>query len=130
MMPNNPYQKYRQNQVETATPEMLVLMLYNGSLKFIKEAQEAIQAKEIEKANNRIVRVQKIVSELMLSLKLEEEVGKSLYLLYDYMHTRLVEANIKKDARILLEVEAMLGELKDAWQGAVSSNKKKEKIIS
>ncbi len=130
MMLNNPYQKYRQSQVETATPEMLLLMLYNGSLKFIKEAQEAVHAEEIEKANNRIVRVQRIVSELMFSLKLEEEVGKSLYLLYDYMHTRLIEANIKKDAKILLEVEAMLRELKDAWQGAVSSSKKKEKIIS
>ncbi len=120
----NPYRKYQQTQVGTASPEKLLLMLYNGALKFIKGAREAILAKEIEKANHQIVRVQDIIYELMASLDFDKgEVADGLYKLYDYMNSRLIEANIKKDDKILIEVEGMVKELRNAWQEAMLSSK-------
>ncbi|MDO9574606.1 MAG: flagellar export chaperone FliS [Candidatus Contubernalis sp.] len=119
----NPYQKYQHNQVETSTPEKLLLMLYNGALKFIRGAREAVAQRDIEKANNRINRVQDIIFELMSSLNFEQgEIAKNLYALYDYMNKRLMEANVKKDDEILKEVEGMLESLRDTWKEAIINN--------
>nr|WP_320415665.1 flagellar export chaperone FliS [Candidatus Contubernalis alkalaceticus] len=119
----NPYQKYQHNQVETSTPGKLLLMLYNGALKFIREARKAAEEKNIEKVNNKIGRAQDIIFELMSSLNFEQgKIAENLYALYDYMNQRLIEANIKKDDKILAEVEGMLESLRDTWKEAILNN--------
>ena len=122
-MLSNPYQQYQQNQVDTATPDRLLLMMYNGALKFIKTAREGIVEKDIEKANNHIIKVQDIVYELMSSLDLETgELAQNLLALYYYINNRLMEANINKDEEILKEVESLLTDMRDAWKEAITSS--------
>jgi flagellar secretion chaperone FliS len=117
----NPYEVYQKNQVSTAKPEELTLMLYNGGIKFLQQSKLAIEGKDFAKANSSILRTQDIITELMLTLNRDYEISESLSNLYDYMKQRLVEANMKKDMEILDEVIGMLQELRTTWQQAMKS---------
>ncbi|WP_024832782.1 flagellar export chaperone FliS [Ruminiclostridium josui] len=119
MMVNNGYNQYKENSVYTATPEELTLMLYNGLVKFIMQAQGAIDEKNIERANNSIIRAQDIVREFQVTLDMKYEVSKQLGSVYDYMYRRLIEANMKKDKEILEEVLGMAKDLRDTWTKAM-----------
>ncbi len=119
MVSNNGYNQYKQNSINTATPEELTLMLYNGLVKFIMQAQNGIEEKNLEKANNSIIRSQDIIREFQVTLNMKYEVAHSLALIYDYMYRRLVEANIKKDRDILEEVLGFAKELRDTWAQAM-----------
>ncbi len=116
----NPYALYQRTQVETADQGKLLLMLYEGALRFLGQARIALQENNGEEANNSLVRAQEIIAELMASLDLEAgDVAVSLFRLYEYMHYQMVQANIKKEAPLLDQVEAMLIELKEAWSNAL-----------
>lgn len=119
MVSNNGYNQYKQNSINTATPEELTLMLYNGLVKFIMQAQTGIEEKNLEKANNSIIRSQDIIREFQVTLNMKYEVAHSLALIYDYMYRRLVEANIKKDRELLEEVLGFAKELRDTWAQAM-----------
>lgn len=116
---NNPYAKYREQAINTATPEELTLMLYDGCIKFINISKVAIEEKNISLANTNIQKAQNIISELMVTLNMDIEVSKNLMALYDYYNRRLVEANIKKDIDILEEVKVFITELRDTWKEAM-----------
>lgn len=132
----NPYAKYQKTQIETADQGKLLLMLYDGALRFLGLARQALLEKDLEAANNKLVRVQDIVAELMASLDLESgEVAVSLFRLYEYMHYLLVQANIQKDAEPLKQVESMLVELRNTWKevlvpAQISVSEKEEGISS
>lgn len=113
------YNQYRENSVYTASPEELTLMLYNGLIKFIMKAQNAISKKDIEGANENILRAQDIVSELMSTLDKKYEIANNLEMLYDFMLRRLIEANVKKSSEILDEVLEFAKELRDTWEQAM-----------
>ncbi|KKM12346.1 hypothetical protein SY88_04140 [Clostridiales bacterium PH28_bin88] len=116
------YWVYQQNQIKTASREKLVLLLYDGAIRFIAQAEKAWQEEQnIEKTHHELIRAQDIVSELMATLNREEggEIAASLFLLYDYMLKRLVEANLKKDTAVMAEVRGLLSGLREAWQEAV-----------
>lgn len=115
----NPYQQYQQNTVNTSTPQELTLMLYNGLVRFLKLAQQGIEEKDIEKANNNLIKSQRIVSEFICSLDTQYEVSEGLFAMYDYMNRRLVEANIKKDKAIVEEIIGYAEELRDTWAQAM-----------
>ena len=119
MLANNPYQQYKKNSVQSATPGDLTLSLYNGAVKFIKLGIIAIDEGNIQGANNAIVRAQEIIIYLMETLNHEYEISKNLSSLYDYINSRLLEANIKKDKQILEESLEMVKELRDTWGQAV-----------
>lgn len=116
---NNPYAKYREQAINTATPEELTLMLYDGCIKFINISKVAIEEKNNSLANTNIQKAQNIISELMVTLNMDIEVSKSLMALYDYYNRRLVEANIKKDIDILEEVKIFITDLRDTWKEAM-----------
>lgn len=118
-MTNNPYAKIKQNSILTASPQELTLMLYNGAIKFCNQAIEAIKARDIEMAHNKIIRVDDIVLEFMISLDMSYEVASGMQLMYDYMHRRLGEANMTKDIEILEEVNELLREFRDTWKEAM-----------
>jgi flagellar protein FliS len=116
----NPYAKYQQTQIETADQEKLLLMLYDGALRFLGRARKALLETDLEGSNNNLIRVQDIIAELMASLDLETgEVAVSLFQLYEYMHFLLVQANIKKSTEPLEQVEGMLVELRNTWKKAL-----------
>jgi len=114
----NAYQQYQQNAILSSPPEKLVLMLYEGALKFLKLAKKAIEEKDFVEANNSIIRVEDIVMELNMSLDMNYEISKNLRSLYNFIYEKLIDANIKKDVKILEEVEGLLEGLKEAWQEA------------
>lgn len=118
-MLNSGYNQYKENSIYTATPEELTLMLYNGLVKFLLQSVSAIEAKNIEKANNSIIRSQAIIKEFQATLDMNYEVSTNLDILYDYMYRRLVEANLKKDRTIVEEILGYAKELRDTWAQAM-----------
>lgn len=98
----------------------LILMLYEGALRFLEKAGIALTSKENDKVSDNIIKAQNILTELMVSLDMSKgEVAKNLYNLYDYMNHRLIEANVKKDSSLINEVKGMVKELKETWEMAI-----------
>ncbi|MEH7336034.1 flagellar export chaperone FliS [Neobacillus drentensis] len=117
----NAYQAYENNQVLFAKGEELTALLYKGAIKFIEQAKLAIEKNDWSRTNDRIIKAQNIITELMVTLNMEIEVSKSLVLLYDYIKRRLIEANMKKEPGILNEVQEMLVELLGTWTEAMKT---------
>lgn len=115
---------YRKQQVTTASPGQLVVMLYDAAIRQCKAAQEAIARQERDAAARSLLKAQDIVSELMSSLNVQAggELGAALLRLYEYMYRRLVQANVRKDASAAREVEELLSGLRDAWAQAAASH--------
>ncbi|MGI5880076.1 MAG: flagellar export chaperone FliS [Syntrophomonadaceae bacterium] len=112
------YNQYKRAEVETVSSEKLLLLLFEAGIRDLCNARKAIQDKEMNLAHNEFVKVQDILVELMSSLKMEYEVSSSLYALYDYLQQRVVEANMKKDIEITIEVEEFFRELYETFQQA------------
>lgn len=123
---NNPYQAYQDNAVITASPGELTLMLYNGCLKFINLAKEAMKTNDIAMKNTNIQKAQKIITELMVTLKPEYEISKNVMALYEYIHRRLIEANIHNDLAILEECEAFVTEFRDTWKQVIQLHRQQQ----
>ena len=119
MAVNKAYQQYKENSVYTSTPEELTFMLYNGLVRFIMQAGLAIEEKDIQKVNNSIIRAQDIVSYLQSTLDMKYDISKNLASIYEYMHRRLLEANVSKDKDILDEVLGFAKDLRDTWAQAM-----------
>lgn len=123
----NPAEAYKRQQVLTATPEMLTLMLYNGALKFMTEGQEAMNRQDFESANNSLQKAQRIITEFRLTLKMEYEISHQLLPLYNYVYDRLVEGNLKTDTSKIEEAKVIITGLRDAWaQAMVKARKERE----
>ncbi len=119
----NAAQLYQNNQVTTATPGELTLMLYNGAIKFLKQSKLAIQENQLAKAHEYNIRVQDIVNELIITLNQDIPISKQLLTMYDYLLHRLITANIKKDTAILDEVEEFFVQFRDTWKQAMAAAK-------
>lgn len=115
----NPYAKIKENAINTATPEELTLMLYDGALKFANKAVIAIEKKNYTEANNFIQRTKDIIRELQLTLNMKYEISNQLRDAYEYMHYRLTQANIKKDLDMLNEVIEHIRLFRDTWKEAI-----------
>ncbi|MCX7623090.1 MAG: flagellar export chaperone FliS [Thermomicrobium sp.] len=116
-MLGNPYQRYRQVTVETASVAELMVLLYRRAVQVLGEAEGAIRGRDVPRAHARLVYAQEIVAELMASVNLEAgELAHQLWAIYDYAQRRLVEANVRKDAAIVAEVRELLAGLLEAWE--------------
>lgn len=114
----NPYQNYRQQQVNTASQDKLILMLFDGAIRFCNQARIALENKKYDEANTNLIKAQNIVQEFMITLNMDYEIAHSLYYLYDYFYRRLVEANLRKDQVIVEEVKGFLTELRQTFAEA------------
>jgi flagellar secretion chaperone FliS len=119
MVMTNPYQTYKQNSVMTASGQELTLMLYNGCLRFIKLAKRAMEEKQFEEKNTNLIKAQAIIQELQITLNQDVEVADNMAQLYEYIHNRLIEANMKNDISILEEAEGHVYELTDTWKQVI-----------
>ncbi len=111
--------EYQANSVGTADQKQLIIMLYEGALRFIKEAEGHMTSfKTFDKANAAILRAQDIFTELMVSLNLAEggEIAQNLFNLYAYCKTQLLEANLEKKTDKMKPVKKVLTELVEAWK--------------
>ena len=112
----NPYNVYKQNSVNMASKEKLLLMLLDGAVKYTKIARVAILEKDIARAHKELIRVQDIFLELMVTM--DKSVGKymeDLYNLYDFIKSELGRANIKKDVKIIDNLLPIIEEIRDMW---------------
>lgn len=114
----NPYAQYRQTQAQTASRVQLVVMLYEGVLRFCALAEVATRAGDIEARHTNLVKAEAIIAELAGTLNYEAggDLAANLGRLYDYCYRRLVEANIQQDAAMIAEVRGLIAELLEAWR--------------
>jgi flagellar protein FliS len=114
-MITSPYEKYRQSSVQTSTPAQLVIMLYDGAIRFVRTAMDGLSKQDYEKANLNFGKAQTIVSELMSTLDYKYDVSKNLFSLYEYTNHLLIEANIRKNAEKAEEAIGYLTDLRETW---------------
>ena len=119
MPANNPYAQYNRNKIMTASPQELTLMLYDGAIKFNNIALAAIDENDVQKAHVNIMKVQRIIEEFQMTLDFKYEVANDFNNVYNYLMTRLREANMTKDKEILEEVSVHLHTMRDTWKEAM-----------
>lgn len=117
-MAHNPYlDQYRKASVAGATPLQLVVMLYDGCLRFMSAGKRAMEDKELFKQNENLQKSQKILAELMSTLDMEKggEVATNLFSLYTFCYNRLVEANIEDKPEYIDHAIEVMSQLRESW---------------
>lgn len=115
----NAYNVYKNNTVNYASKDQLLLMLVDGAIKFAKIGRQAIIDKDIKKAHTNLMKTQEIFIELMVSLDMDQaEWTKDLMQIYAYIKDKLVEVNMKKDIKIMDEILPLIEEVRDLWYEA------------
>lgn len=123
MLRANPWQSYKQVAAQTATPGHLVLMLYEGAIRFLDRSLTGFGMDDPAECNatisNNVMRAQDILHELDNSLNIEAggSLAETLRSLYQYFDRRLTESNLRKTEDGIREVIQHLGVLRDAWSG-------------
>lgn len=123
-MYTNGYDVYKNNSVNYASKDQLLLMLVDGAVKFAKRAELAMENKNIEETNKNLIKTQNIFTELASSL--DTKVGDwavQLFKVYRFINDRLIQANIKKDIEILREVLPLIEEVRDLWHEVYEKSK-------
>jgi flagellar secretion chaperone FliS len=110
-------QEYQKNAVNGASPLQLVIMLYDGSLRFMEAGKHAIAERDLEKQNSSLQRAQKIVMELMSCLDMDKggEVATNLFALYSYVLNELVTANVEDSAEPIDRSIRVMSQLRESW---------------
>lgn len=122
-MAPNPYAKYQNSKILTASPAELTLMLYDGAIKFGNIAIAAMQEKDIQKAHLNIIKVERIINEFRSSLDRKYPVAQDFDNIYTYLLQRLFQANVKKDPEIMEEIIGHLRTLRETWVEVMKKSK-------
>lgn len=109
---------YKTSHASTATPGQLVVMLYDGVVRFLDEAIRAYRAQDEISAHHAVVRAERILLELMGCLDLRYEPAHRLLDLYRYLFERMGEARRNRDPAELERVRGWMAELREAWAEA------------
>jgi flagellar protein FliS len=115
--------RYGAVKVTTSTPGQLLVMLYDGLLRFLREAQTAMAAKDRRKSGEKLSRANAILAELLGTLDPSHnpQLCATLQPLYMFCMNHLLKANIQQKAEMIGEVIVVLSPLRDAWAKAVGS---------
>ena len=113
----NAAQAYRRTQAEAGTPLELVVMLYDGALRFLAQAQDAMAQRDIKARHIALDKTLAIIGHLQSTLDTERggALAEELDRLYAYMLSRLLEGAAHSDPKALAEVTRLLANLRDAW---------------
>lgn len=117
---------YRQNSVQTASPGQLVLMLFDGALRFMNRALQGFDQEEIAARNEAVhvnlVKAQAIIDELQASISYEPngEFASNLSALYTFMRSQLRAANVRKEPTPIQTVLELLADLRSGWSAMLS----------
>jgi len=122
-MPINAAAMYQNNKVSTASPAELTLMLFDGAVKFCNIALIGLENKDLSKVNLNIIKAEKIINHLRSTLDFKYPVAKDFDKVYEYIHQRLIAANIKKDKDILVEALGNIREMRDTWKEVMHISK-------
>ena len=112
------YKSYQQTRIMTASQRELILMLYSGSIRFLRQGLKALESDDREGAHKAIIRGRRIVAELMSSLNHQAgEIAANLFELYGYVFRLLIDANARQSVEPLREAVEILSTLKEGWEG-------------
>lgn len=124
-MYTNGYNVYKNNSINFASKEQLLLMLVDGAVKYAKRAEIAIEKKDIKMAHESLIRTQDIFIELMSTLNRDAgEWAVQLFKVYEFINNKLIEVNFKKDINLLREILPLIQEVRDIWYEAYEKAKK------
>ncbi|WP_394870785.1 flagellar export chaperone FliS [Clostridium butyricum] len=124
-MYSNGYNVYKNNSVNYASKEQLLLMLTEGAVKFCKIARQAIVDKNVKKAHDALVRTQDIFTELMVSLDTKAgEWAVQMFNVYAFIKEKLFEANMKKSLEVIDEIFPLVEDINETWKEAYKRSKK------
>jgi flagellar protein FliS len=117
----NAITQYEEEAITTQSRGQLIVMLYEGAIRFLRQAVIAIEAEDIRKKNSCISRAQDIIFELNTILDMETggTIAHNLRTLYNFIWGHLMKANMSNDVRGIQDVIGLLNELLQGWKGIV-----------
>jgi flagellar secretion chaperone FliS len=115
MVMSTGYERYKAQEVNTANPMTLVIMLYSGCIKQLKLAGIAIEKKKYEEANISFKKAEDILMELMMSLALEYDISKHLMAIYSYAYEEIIKMNVSKKTDMIEPITKILSDLRETW---------------
>ena len=117
--------QYQHNSILSASPEQILIMLYDGSVRFCRQAILAMDAGDRKVQAEKISRAMAIVCEFSNTLNHEVggEIATDLDALYSFMTRELTNANVKNDRKALETVEDLLTGLRETWVEAIEINR-------
>lgn len=120
----NGYIQYREQSVMTASPGDLVLMLYDGCLRQMRLARLALtpsgdEKPAIEEAGLALKKAQDIIIELINGLDFQYDIARQLFRIYEYVDHQLIQANIRKDSKLVESLEEIMTEMRNTWEQAI-----------
>ena len=120
-------QVYKQNQIATADPGTILLMLYDGAIDALKRATQHLAAGNMAEKGTCILQAHDIITQLVVSLDYDigGELAHNLEALYRYMLDQILRANVKNDPGLLGKVVALLSTLREGWESAVVAQRKR-----
>ena len=121
-MAGNPYAKYTNIKVLTASPAELTLMLYEGAIKFCNLAKIDLEKQEYGDALHHVQRARTIIVELQSTLDFKYPVAKDFDLIYTYIFQLMVQCNQNRDMDALEEILNQLRELRDVWKQIIKQS--------
>ena len=117
------YNAYKNNSINYASKEQLLLMLVDGAVRYVKQGKDAIINKDMGKAHISLIKCQDIFSELMISLDTaNNQWAESLYKVYGFIKEKLVEANLKKNIDVIDDIIPLIEEIRNTWHEAYRSS--------
>jgi len=125
----NGYNHYREQRILMASPEELIILLYDGGIRQVRLARQALQDRRPADVHAALIKAQEIIDELVNSLNFDMDLSHQLYALYEYMLHRLTQANMSKDDVSAAEVETMLMDLRQTWSNAMDKVRSESKAI-
>jgi flagellar secretion chaperone FliS len=131
----NPYLKeYKKTQVETATPEKILILLYDGAIQYLNRAKVDLEQGNEQQFHSNLLGCEKIIVEFMNTLDMETggSLAENLYRLYEYLYNTLVKAGISRKPEGVNEVLKHLNGLRETWQKAIeiSNAEKKANLLN
>ncbi len=123
MYPMNPYEKYRENSIMTASPGEITLMLFEGCWKFLKKAKIALEEKDIQESHNNLIKAQNIVVELIESLDFNYEISHNLFKVYEFVYEELIQINVTKDAKRIDPIIDIMYGYYETWKEVVKKDR-------
>jgi len=120
---SRPQDVYRQQDILTANPIDVIVMLYDALKKNIIIGRKKIAKNDVQSAHDHLMKAQQIVVELVNSLDMSYEISENLLAIYEFVLKTLEEANMKKDESILEPLVEIVGDLREAWNEISVMNK-------
>lgn len=123
-MQSNGYNVYKNNSVNYASKDQLLLMLLDGAVKFAKIAEVALKENDVKKTHENLMKTQNIFTELMATLDTDAgDWAKQLFRVYKFINEKLFETNMKKDVKILHDILPIIEEIRNLWYEAYGKAK-------